>query len=39
VRPRLAFATMVALVGAFWGLAGGRLAHPASIIRSMRRSS
>jgi hypothetical protein len=35
----LVFASMVALVGASCGLAAGRPAHPASIIRSMRRSS
>jgi hypothetical protein len=31
----LVYATMVALVGAFCGLAGGTLARPSSIIRSL----
>jgi hypothetical protein len=34
----LGFATTVALVGAFCGLAGGSLAHPISTIGSIRRS-
>lgn len=33
----LGYAAMVALVGAFCGLAGGSLTHPISTIRSMRR--
>jgi cell division protein FtsX len=33
----LGFSATVALVGAFCGLAGGTVAHPTSILRSMRR--
>ena len=34
----LGFSATVALVGAFCGLAGGTVAHPTSILRSMRRT-